>query len=712
MAAIVDCVARAREIYPAATGRRRRRVVVARPGDRGRAPEDGVTRVAVVGAGSWGTAVAAIVAGNVADDVVGARPASSRRRSTTEHENPDYLPGIRLPDALRATADLADACADADVVVLAVPSHGLRAVLADARPHIAHDAAVVSLAKGIEQGTLAAHDRGHRAKCSPTTTPTRIGVLTGPNLAREVAAGQPTASVVAMTDAAVAEELQQLFFAPTFRVYTNPDVVGCEMAGALKNVLAIGAGIADGLGYGDNTKAALMTRGLAELARLGVAMGGEPLTFAGLAGMGDLIATCSSPQSRNRHVGVELGRGRALDEIVDEMNMVAEGVKTHGGGHRARGAPRRGDAARVVRRTRALRGRAPGRPRSRADAAQGEARAARHGGAEPARAMTEAVLGVLGAGALATVDERGAISASGVELDWWVGADDRWHVPAERAEHAPPTTRAPRRCSRRPCACPAGGRAPRLRRRRRRTARSWRSTSRTGHRCRSRSDSWCASARGRVEVDGYGRARRRLGRARALGGAAPLGNRRPRPREPVMAGEARDGPVEPFDGPGELALLFPVPHRTAVRAALGVGDGPRDRARALPDADAVARGWDAQLERGLQAELPPPVGERRRRGARRPPARAARCAASSRRSRTGASTPKPPPAGRSSDGALVGEPAAASSPTIRGPGCVRSTRRVTRRASWSTLRAVLVREHGGADRRAARLPRPTGSASR
>ena len=161
-----------------------------------------------------------------------------------------------------------------------------------------------------------------------------------------------------MADAAVAEELQQLFFAPTFRVYTNPDVVGCEMAGALKNVLAIGAGIADGLGYGDNTKAALMTRGLAELARLGVALGGDPLTFAGLAGMGDLIATCSSPQSRNRHVGVELGKGRALDDIVNEMNMVAEGVKTTDGGARARGAARGRDAARVVRRARALRRRA------------------------------------------------------------------------------------------------------------------------------------------------------------------------------------------------------------------------------------------------------------------------------------------------------------------------------------------------------------------
>src|SRR4029077_15471289 len=170
---------------------------------------------------------------------------------------------------------------------------------------------VVSLAKGVEQGTLA---RMTEVACDVLEEhePGAIGVLTGPNLAREVAAGQPTASVVAMSDPAVAEELQKLFFSPSFRVYTNPDVVGCEMAGALKNVLAIGAGIAAGHGYGDNTKAALMTRGLAELARLGVAMGGDPLTFAGLAGMGDLIATCSSPQSRNRHVGVELGKGRAL----------------------------------------------------------------------------------------------------------------------------------------------------------------------------------------------------------------------------------------------------------------------------------------------------------------------------------------------------------------------------------------------------------------
>jgi glycerol-3-phosphate dehydrogenase (NAD(P)+) len=162
----------------------------------------------------------------------------------------------------------------------------------------------------------------------PSHRADRIGVLTGPNLAREVAEGEPTASVVAIGDAAAAVQLQQLFMTRTFRVYTNPDVVGCEIAGALKNVIAIAAGIAAGLGYGDNTKAALITRGLAELARLGVALGGDPLTFSGLAGMGDLVATCTSDKSRNRRVGVELGKGRTLDEIVAETNMVAEGVKT------------------------------------------------------------------------------------------------------------------------------------------------------------------------------------------------------------------------------------------------------------------------------------------------------------------------------------------------------------------------------------------------
>jgi glycerol-3-phosphate dehydrogenase (NAD(P)+) len=283
-------------------------------------------KVAVIGAGSWGTAVAALVAGNAPTTLWARRP-DLAARIDEQHENADYLPGIALPAALRATSDLRAACGDADVVVLGVPSHGFRTVLNEARPYIDARARVISLSKGVEQGTLSRMTEvvadelaGHDLS--------RIGVLTGPNLAKEVAAGQPTASVVATTDVAVAEDLQQLFGGPTFRVYTNPDVVGCEIAGTLKNVLAIGAGIAHGLGYGDNTKAALITRGLAELARLGVALGGDPLTFAGLAGMGDLIATCSSPQSRNRHVGVELGKGRSLEEILSEMNMVAEGVKS------------------------------------------------------------------------------------------------------------------------------------------------------------------------------------------------------------------------------------------------------------------------------------------------------------------------------------------------------------------------------------------------
>jgi glycerol-3-phosphate dehydrogenase (NAD(P)+) len=285
-----------------------------------------VTRVAVVGAGSWGTAVAAIVSGN-ADTCLWCRRPDLAARIAADHENADYLPGVPLPDALRASADLADSCGSADVVVMAVPSHGFRDVLTAIRPSVRADAPVISLSKGVEQGTLLRMTEVV-ADVLPDHPRDRIGVLTGPNLSKEVAAGQPTASVVAVSDPATAEWLQQLFFSPTFRVYTNPDVVGCEIAGALKNVLAIGAGIAAGLGYGDNTRAALMTRGLAELARLGVALGGDPLTFAGLAGMGDLIATCSSPQSRNRHVGFELGRGRTLDEIIAEMHMVAEGVKT------------------------------------------------------------------------------------------------------------------------------------------------------------------------------------------------------------------------------------------------------------------------------------------------------------------------------------------------------------------------------------------------
>ncbi len=285
-----------------------------------------MTRVAVIGAGSWGTAVAAIAAVN-GDAVLWARDPEVASRIERDRANRDYLPDIELPESLAATSDLVAACVDADVVVMGVPSHGFRAVLEAAAGSIRADAPILSLSKGVEQGTVLRMTQVI-ADVLPDHRLDRIGVLTGPNLAREVALGQPAATVVAIDDPDAAARLQRLFMTGTFRVYTNPDVVGCEIAGALKNVIALAAGIAHGLGYGDNTKAALITRGLAELARLGIALGGEPLTFSGLAGMGDLVATCTSEKSRNRAVGVALGEGRKLDDIVAEMKMVAEGVKS------------------------------------------------------------------------------------------------------------------------------------------------------------------------------------------------------------------------------------------------------------------------------------------------------------------------------------------------------------------------------------------------
>ncbi len=283
-------------------------------------------RVAVVGAGSWGTTVAALAAQN-GDVVLWSRRAELADAINERHQNPDYLPDHELPDNLRATADLHEAVDGVDVLVMGVPSHGYRAVLDECAADVGADTPVISLTKGVEQGSLkrmtevtAEVLEGHRSD--------RIGVLTGPNLAREIAAGQPAASVVAIDDGDVAVRLQQLFMTPRFRVYTNRDVVGCETAGALKNVMAIATGMAAGLGYGDNSKAALITRGLAELTRLGVALGGSQLTFLGLAGIGDLVATCTSEQSRNRTVGFKLGQGQKLDDIVAEMNMVAEGVKS------------------------------------------------------------------------------------------------------------------------------------------------------------------------------------------------------------------------------------------------------------------------------------------------------------------------------------------------------------------------------------------------
>ncbi|MFO7279621.1 MAG: NAD(P)H-dependent glycerol-3-phosphate dehydrogenase [Thermoanaerobacterales bacterium] len=280
-------------------------------------------RVAVVGAGSWGTTVAALASLNTPTVLWARRPELAEAIARTRR-NPDYLPDFELPEELEVTASLAEAVGDADVLVMGVPSHGMRSTLRELAPHVRPWIPVMSLAKGLEEGT---HLR--MTEVIEQELPGHpVGVMTGPNLAREIMAGHAAATVVAFSDQHVATELQRLFARELFRVYTNHDVVGCELGGALKNVFAIASGMADGLGTGDNTRAAVITRSLAELSRLGLALGGEVMTFAGLAGMGDLVATCISRQSRNRYVGEQLGRGRRLDEIVAEMRMVAEGIKT------------------------------------------------------------------------------------------------------------------------------------------------------------------------------------------------------------------------------------------------------------------------------------------------------------------------------------------------------------------------------------------------
>jgi glycerol-3-phosphate dehydrogenase (NAD(P)+) len=286
----------------------------------------GELKVAVVGAGSWGTAFACIPASNGIDTVVWARRQELADAISSRHECPDYLPGVSLPPTLEATHDLERALSGAQVVVMAIPSHAFRDVLRDVVSHVSTDASMLSLTKGLEQQTLKRMTEVMRQEID--LPPWAFGTLTGPNLAREIAQGQPAAAVIGFEETDTAVKMQNAFMSPRFRVYTNEDVPGCELGGAIKNVIAIAAGIGDGMGFGDNSKATLITRGFAEMARLGTALGGKTLTFAGLAGMGDLIATCASPLSRNRHVGEQLGKGRTIEEIIAEMKMVAEGVKT------------------------------------------------------------------------------------------------------------------------------------------------------------------------------------------------------------------------------------------------------------------------------------------------------------------------------------------------------------------------------------------------
>lgn len=280
-------------------------------------------KVGILGGGSWGTTVASIVARN-AEATIWARNPKTVNEINENHTNSKYLPNAKLTKSLTATNSIEETVKNADVLVMGVPSQSFRKVLQEAKSNIRPWIPIVSLAKGLEMGTkmrmtevIEEELPGHPA-----------GVLTGPNLAKEIHFGKAAAAVIAMVDDTIAKELQPIFSSGLFRVYTNDDVIGCELGGALKNIMAIASGMGDGANAGDNTRAAVITRGLSELTRLGVAMGGKRRTFSGLAGMGDLVATCSSTKSRNHHVGFELGRGKSLEQIIEEMNEVAEGVKT------------------------------------------------------------------------------------------------------------------------------------------------------------------------------------------------------------------------------------------------------------------------------------------------------------------------------------------------------------------------------------------------
>jgi glycerol-3-phosphate dehydrogenase (NAD(P)+) len=285
-----------------------------------------MTRICVLGAGSWGTAFSLVLADAGNDVILWARREEVCDTINQRRENTDYLPGVELPARVTATHDTERALADAEVVVFAVPSQTFRANLAEWAPHVPTSAVMVSLMKGVELGTL---KRMSEVIGEVTDAwPERVAVVSGPNLSHEISQREPAASVVACADESVAQGLQRLVHSPAFRPYTSVDVVGCELGGAYKNVVALSVGMAVGLGFGDNTRASVITRGLAETARLAMAMDANPLTLMGLAGLGDLVATCSSPLSRNRTFGEKLGLGMTTEEIVASTRQVAEGAKS------------------------------------------------------------------------------------------------------------------------------------------------------------------------------------------------------------------------------------------------------------------------------------------------------------------------------------------------------------------------------------------------
>lgn len=281
-----------------------------------------MTQIAVYGAGSWGTALAVLMAKAGHPVALIGRNEEEIQQMKERRENLRYLPGVVLPQPLEPTTDLSRLAAD--LVILSVPSHSVRSAAQILRPNLRPGTPIVNTAKGLEEGT---HYR--LSEVLKEELPEHpVLALSGPSHAEEVGRDMPTTIVVASEDLGAAEKVQDILMTPKFRVYTNPDVIGVELGGALKNVIALCTGIAEGLGFGDNTKAALMTRGLAEIARLGVALGGLPLTFAGLAGVGDLIVTCTSLHSRNRRAGVALGQGKLLEQVLQDVGMVVEGVRT------------------------------------------------------------------------------------------------------------------------------------------------------------------------------------------------------------------------------------------------------------------------------------------------------------------------------------------------------------------------------------------------
>ncbi len=284
-------------------------------------------RIAVLGAGSWGTALSILLSNNLHSVSLWSYREKYAEAIRARRENPSFLPGIVIPDNVIATSNLHDAVEGREMIVAAVPSQYARLVIGQIAPRVGRDLVLVNVAKGIENGTLMTMSEMLR-ETLPALLPENIATLSGPSHAEEVSQKAPTTVVVASKSLETATLVQKVFLTPYFRVYASTDLRGVELGGALKNVIAIAAGIVDGAELGDNTKAALMTRGIAEITRLGCALGADERTFAGLSGIGDLMVTCMSRHSRNRHVGVEIGKGRKLRDILSEMVMVAEGVAT------------------------------------------------------------------------------------------------------------------------------------------------------------------------------------------------------------------------------------------------------------------------------------------------------------------------------------------------------------------------------------------------